>query len=270
VTAYTFRSLPLTDLTVVQNVCMYQCSPAGGVIGLRGSVQSGSCSRYGDRECFGGTGSGAFAAEQFSFDSGDYSDAVEYVNTMTGGNCESDDYGSGRASSSGQHASRNRARAWSSVGAAIMRAAKDEMCGHRRQMMTGTEAAAAIEAHLNGTKPLNIDMQELNAILVNSEEEDTTTNFSATARRRLTDCPNAYTCEVCTDSATDDNAWFDSDCYWSTTRGSCNRNSDSNTVASSSDCPANCGSASWAASQVRHQLNQKAISWALRTGERAG
>jgi len=37
------------------------------------------------------------------------------------------------------------------------------------------EAAAAIEAHLNGTKPLNIDMQELNAVLLDGGE----TNLSA-------------------------------------------------------------------------------------------
>jgi hypothetical protein len=56
-----------------------------------------------------------------------------------------------------------------------MQAAKNEVCGSHRRQMTGTEAAAAIEAHLNGTKPLNIDMQELNAVLLDGGE----TNLSA-------------------------------------------------------------------------------------------
>lgn len=104
------------------------------------------------------------------------------------------------------------------------------------------------------------------------EDSATCTNRSATTRRRLTDCPYAYmyTCSDCTDVATDDNAWFDSDCYWNTASQSCSRDSSSNTVASSSDCPANCGSAGWAASQLRHELNQKAISWALRKAETGG
>ena len=128
---------------------------------LRGSVTSGACSRYGDRECFGGTGSGAFAAEHFSFSSS--SDAYDYVDSMTGGNSRNGQYGSSM-SSNGRYGVGNRARAWTHVASSVMAAVKTAVCGsgHRRQM-TGTEAADAIEAHLNGSSPLNLDIAELEA-----------------------------------------------------------------------------------------------------------
>eukprot|EP01045_Picozoa_sp_COSAG04_P017856 COSAG04_NODE_1612_length_6166_cov_1.761661_2_plen_369_part_00 len=256
-------------------VCMYQCvrlptprdqaqptlnqcscvqNPDGTM--LDGHCSTSRCQQNPAGICWGGTGSGAFAAEQFSVSSRSdcqgYVDAMLQASPMGGRRALADAEGNttntttrrALQTTGSADSMRNRKNAWIQGATSVLRSVVD-CAGHRRAQGDETvlTTAEALEAFHGGSS----------------------------SRRRLSGCDYSG-CESCTSHS--DGGFFSSDqCKYCQATGECTSSWFSTCAdgfdKSPSDCSASASGLNPPASAMRHCLNRKAASWVVEKCQRA-
>ena len=225
---------------------------------LDGQCSRSRCQQNPAGICWGGTGSGAFSAEQFEVSS--QSDCTGYVSAMLqaspmGGRRRSLADAEGNTTNTTARRAlqsrgsadnmRNRRNAWVQGASSVLNAVADcATSGHRRAQAQGNETQGTLTA-----------AEALQAF------------HNVTSRRRLSGCDYS-SCSSCTSHA--DGGLFSSDqCEFCRATGECTSSWFSNCADGWDSSPSDCSGSHRTASDMRHCLNQKAASWVVHKCEDA-